>query len=114
MGKLVVMIVFVGLLAGAYLFGSQMSNPNPQSSYVPANGDCFVPPQGQDPVYDQFYANEVNPANCEAYLDQSEAHINDSVSRKIDSDTTKGNVSFWLFIGLIGGIVAFFAWAARK
>ena len=62
--------------------------PTP-SDYVPLHpGDCFVPPQG-DPVYDQFYAQNVNPDNCRAYENQSQGHLNEAQSKLVDSRTRK-------------------------
>jgi hypothetical protein len=60
-------------------------------NYVPARGDCFVPPQG-DAVYDQFYAQQVNGPNCDAYRvqeitqAQSEYIYSEALINRVEAD----------------------------
>ena len=111
---IVIIILVVGLAAGgAYLLQTN-GNPNPQSAYVPQPGDCIVLPQGQDAVYDLFYAKEVNPLNCTSFKTQEEAQYIEAQTRALDAETTRGN--FWMrfMVVLVVCVVAFFVYAATR
>jgi hypothetical protein len=102
----------IGGLIGPRVFsGGQQYASNPQSAYVPQPGDCIVLPQGQDAVYDLYYAEKVNPANCKAYLDQAQAQV--MIDNEINDDN---QLQVGALLGMIGGIVfaVFVLWAASK
>lgn len=68
-------IIGAGILAGgAGFFGGSHLGPVPSDYVVESPNDCLVLPQG-DPLYDQHYANNVNPQNCGAYKTQEEGNI---------------------------------------
>lgn len=97
---IVVVILIVGGLAGAgSLFLNSGDSWSPRA-YVPAEGECFVPSQG-DPLYDEHYAKNVNNPNCNALLTQSESKFLDAQTKQLESDTTKGNVGFYGFLGVL-------------
>jgi hypothetical protein len=104
----------IGGLIGPGLFGGGQqytSNPNPQSAYVPRPGDCIVLPQGQDAVYDLYYAEKVNPANCKAYLDQAQAQV--LIDNEINDDN---QIGIGALLGAIAMLllVVFILWAVFK
>jgi hypothetical protein len=75
-----VVVLCIACVAGAALIqGIPMLNEPLPQNYVAQPGECFVPPQG-DPVYDQFYANQVNPQNCQAFENQSQGFVNKSTA----------------------------------
>jgi hypothetical protein len=110
----------IGGVIGPRLFGGgkQYSNPNPQSAYVPQPGDCIVLPQGQDAVYDLYYAEKVNPANCKAFVDQSQARLLDAQAMAIIDNEIKDDnqIQLGALLGMIGGIVlvVFILWVVFK
>jgi hypothetical protein len=75
------------------------SNHNPQSAYVPQPGDCVVLPQGQDAVYDLYYAEKVNPANCKAFMDQAQAQA--IIDNEINDDN---QIQTGITIGMVIGV----------
>jgi len=89
-----------GGLAGGLLGG--LAGGNPQASYVPNPGDCIVLPQGQDPVYDAFYAKEVNPANCESFKTQEEGKKAGAEAGAIESETWRANIGMQVSLSLFG------------
>lgn len=97
----VLAVVVVGLGAGgAQLLG--LGNPSDDWSpraYVPVNGDCFVPPQG-DPLYDEYYAKNVNAYNCEAFVDQAYAKSIDAQTEQVRLSTqqTRLGIGSMLFV----------------
>jgi hypothetical protein len=104
----------IGGLIGPRVFGGGQqyaANPNPQSAYVPQPGDCIVLPQGQDAVYDLYYAEKVNPANCRAFLDQAQAQV--MIDNEINDDN---QLQLGALLGMIGGValVVFILWAVFK
>ena len=108
-------VVTIGILSGgAGMFVQHSaSNPNPQSAYVPAPGDCVVMPQGQDAVYDQFYAQQVNPFNCDAYVNQEAAQYTQAQTAALDWKITQSRwgTGSMIVVGL--AILAFFVWAIK-
>lgn len=108
---IVLLIVGVGLLAGVGALSNRMERivvnsdrPLP-SDYVPEqSGDCFVPPKG-DPLYDEHYAKEVNPYNCQSLESQSEAFHTDSETRSNDWKTTRENIGFFTTMGSFGVVL---------
>jgi hypothetical protein len=102
----------IGGLIGPRVFGGgQQYTSNPQSAYVPQPGDCIVLPQGQDAVYDLYYAEKVNPANCRAFLDQAQAQV--MIDNEINDDN---QLQLGALLGMIGGVVlvVFILWAVFK
>ena len=97
----VITIIAVGLGAGGVaLFQGDSWSPR---QYVPADGDCWVPPQG-DPLYDEHYS-EINKNNCDAFKTQSEAKNIDSQTRaintKTDMEVFKQRSAITAFVGVI-------------
>lgn len=85
---LIVGLLFLSLCSALMLTMAQKSGSGyARVEYAAPNGDCFVPPQG-DPLWDAHYAENVNTPNCQAYLDQSLAHINDATA----TATTNENI----------------------
>lgn len=76
LGLFVLLLVTAGLVAWVAGLGLGGDSWSPRS-YVPADGDCWVPPQG-DPLYDAHYAQEVNSYNCGAFKVQSESKFIDA------------------------------------
>lgn len=116
---IIVGVIVVGVVAGVFGFvtgtGVSRITSDQWSSrdYVPANGDCFVPPRG-DPLYDEHYAKNVNQPNCQAFKDQSWAKNIDSQTRANDWRTSQSRAGtlVLLFFGL--AIVCFFVWAILR
>ena len=116
MDKVVVGLFLVGIIAGLLYFGgagtgyqigaSQAWSPR---DYVPAPGECFVPPQG-DGVYDAFYAQEVNAPNCSAFESQSNAWKTNADAEAVEWKTFQSRIatSFLAFVGVC--IVGFFVY----
>lgn len=96
---IILMIVGVGLVAGMGAL-NQSRGPNPED-YVAAEGECFVPPQG-DPLYDEHYA-DINGKNCSAFKNQSEAFYTDEQTRALKWETNRENAGFGLAVGSLGG-----------
>lgn len=82
-------VIFLPMIVcGGVILSIADSDVKP-SDYIPLQaGDCFVPPQG-DPVYDQFYAQQVNPANCGALVDQSQSRVNNAQAEQVHVETEK-------------------------
>jgi hypothetical protein len=98
------LILLLPFLLGCMLFG-----PSP-ASYQAAPGECFVPPKG-DAVYDQFYANEVNPQNCAAFEEQSQAFAAEANAEYINAQTERARTETTLNLagaGITTAIVAAF------
>lgn len=100
-------VIGLGLLVGGGGFvAGQLDNWSPRN-YTAKPGDCFVPPQG-DPLYDSYYAKEVNVPNCSAFEGQAKAHQIEEDTRRVRAETNFGIVGgyatitiFALVIGLI-------------
>lgn len=117
------LVIVIGLVAGALYFmgmigGSTMtqqiiSHSWSPRNYVAAPGDCFVPPQG-DPLYDQHYAENVNPQNCGSFIDQSRAWYINAQTNALNAETNRQGAYLRLFIGTLIGIAAFFGWAISR
>lgn len=119
---LLIAILFIAVVAGSVgliggfsvgLRGAPLTDTWSPRDYVSQPGDCFVPPQG-DPLYDAHYAEHVNPGNCEAYKDQAEAKNIDAETRQVRAETSYSNWAVAVFVVLMTGIVAFFAYAALR
>jgi hypothetical protein len=97
--------------ASAQSAQQQPVDPNPQTAYVPQPGDCVVLPQGQDAVYDLYYAEKVNPANCKAFVDQAQARVLDAQAMAIiDNEINDDNqMGLGALLGAIGAIIAIVA-----
>lgn len=107
----VIAVVCVGLGAGgAYLLGLGSGDDWSPRSYVPANGDCLVPPQG-DPLYDEHYAKNVNAYNCEAFIDQAQAKNIDAQTEQVRLSTqqTRLGIASMLFVIVCVIVLLFFA-----
>lgn len=113
------LVVVLGLIAGAFGLGAQTQQfMTPQDNWSPRDytapsGSCVVPPQG-DPLYDEWYAKNVNNPNCDAFIKQARSKNIDADTRQTDFETTQKKVatSGMLFVG--GCIVAFFAYAILR
>src|SRR5574339_9096 len=68
-----IIIFLLGAGTTLSVVGNQQSGYS-RTEYQAAPGNCFVPPQG-DPLWDQHYAEHVNPGNCTAFKDQEQAKI---------------------------------------
>ena len=109
----IVAIIGAGLLAGGA--GLMIGNHDSWSprEYVPANGDCFVPAQG-DPLYDEHYAKNVNTYNCDALKTQSQAKNIDAQTRVTDLRTQQGQLGTGVLLALALAIVGFFVYVATR
>ena len=106
-------IIGAGLLAGGA--GLMIGNHDSWSprEYVPANGDCFVPPQG-DPLYDEHYAKNVNTFNCDAVKTRSEAKNIDADTGKVQWQVKQSQISTTGIMLFALCVVGFFVWAILK
>lgn len=87
----------LGMFAGDY-------EPNPQSAYVPERGGVVVLPQGQDPVYDQFYAQEVNPYNAESFKLEADAQLTKAEAERVRTETKVGMFGISTLLAIFGAI----------
>ena len=111
-----ILLIFVCAIIGAGAFAGLVGfvtgsndGPNP-SQYVTNGKDCWVKPQG-DPLYDEHYAQQVNPYNCNAFKVQAEAQQLNAETRKINVDTTQGIALAYVTFGIVAltGILLLFA-----
>lgn len=94
MKKDIVLTVIVGVFAVsscAGLIGVAFGSYDAWTprSYVTTSGNCWVKPQG-DPLYDKWYAQEVNPYNCDSQMVQSQSRNVDARTREINVNTNYG------------------------
>jgi hypothetical protein len=75
--------------------------------YVAKPGDCIVYPQG-DPLYDEYYAKNVNVPNCDAQIDQSQSRLIDAQTRQMNAQTTFTQLGLWAFVGIVAFVLVFF------
>lgn len=119
------LVIACGMFAGGAALGmnlgevfAQPAGPNPLD-YQPAEGECFVPPQG-DGVYDEHYAG-INEKNCGAFKDQSEAFKLDAEAEQIQEQTrtieiqNKGSLTGLRIFGVvIVAIILFFLYVITR
>ena len=106
-------IIAVGLGAGAAALATPHDAWSPRA-YVPAKpGDCWVPPQG-DPLYDQHYAQQVNPQNCQALEDQSNAKYTDAQTRAVDWQTNQSRAGVYSLLGVVVAVLVLLSLAIRR
>lgn len=116
---LILSILFTCLVVGVYGFwsgnlaGSMFEDQWSPRSYVPEDGECFVPPQG-DPLYDEHYAKNVNAPNCTALKTQAEAEYIDAQTRDTIASTNKDLFYMVLFVLILLAIVGFFVYVIVK
>lgn len=76
----------IGLVAGAFFLWDALNSDSwSPRQYVPAPGDCWVPPQG-DPLYDREYS-EINQNNCKALESQERAQYTEEQTRALSTKT---------------------------
>jgi hypothetical protein len=111
----VIVVVLFGLCAGfSQLFGGAIGGDTwSPRAYVPAEGECFVPPQG-DPLYDEHYAKNVNNPNCVALKTQSEARQIDALTDRTRAETMQSNIGIGVILLVIVCAAIFFTWAGLK
>lgn len=109
----IVAIIAAGIAAGGgflfYRVQEATSDHWSPRNYVPADGECFVPPQG-DPLYDAHYAQNVNAPNCQAFKNQSEAKNIDAETRAQNAETNRGIAISWcvgIFLGCVLGFLIY-------
>lgn len=103
-------VIGLGLFAGGgVLVGLSNTGPQP-SDYVLANGECWVHPQG-DPLYDEHYANKVNPQNCQAYETQEKANNIKADTRRVNVETNNMVTAVYSIFGVVVIILALITFA---
>lgn len=90
---------FASIMGGAFfaatlamcMIGSCTAQPFQPvvTNYTTQNGECWVRPQG-DGIYDQFYAQQVNPSNCESFVREAQGNSINADTRRTNVETTYG------------------------
>ena len=71
---IVVLAACAWLPSVQYPVGYNDTSPGTNPAYADRDGDCFVPAQG-DPLWDEHYAQNVNPENCSAVESREQADL---------------------------------------
>jgi hypothetical protein len=89
------------------------TTPNQHPEYADTDGDGFVPAQG-DPLYDEYYAKNVNNPNSQALETLGDAEINQAQAEQIRAETEQmrvGTVLTYAVLGVVVLILLIVVWA---
>jgi hypothetical protein len=112
LSNLVNLILLAGVIAGILALSGGRDSWSPRD-YIAPEGTCIVPPQG-DPLYDAWYANNVNNPNCTAFLNQARAGLIDSQANQIRAETTTGLFGVYSMLAVLVLVVILLGAASLK